>query len=272
MLNLQVQSKLLLCDLSAVKAQYQHLADEHKTLSNFIRDLGHMITDYTDLLLDDESDIIGVTEQHIVPPAELPTEPPAELPTEPPTEPPAELPTEPPTELPAAYYFATEQLPYLVIEPAPAHAPAYITALKEYVYHSDSKFNGDAFHLAENVLDYNINTCSDNELVMILNMCRIIKTTGKKGKFTMKDKQNILACKYPVATSTELKKLIKGIETKLTNQHGKYSNQQKLNSIKVSTNAVYTDSWLKRISSFTANLPVLTLDNNNPLDIFLGNT
>jgi len=142
-------------------------------------------------------------------------------------------------------------------------------ALKEYEYFTDESFNGDIFHIAKHHLKVDINTCDMKQMVMLLNMSRIVKK-GKKGKFTITEKVRILKERYKLNdTQKDIKSKIAEIERDLETELGKYATQQKLNNIKVSTDVVYRQDWINKVNNFVDNLPTFTKKQASALDIFL---
>jgi len=155
-----------------------------------------------------------------------------------------------------------------------------IAALKNYQYSVTEKLNGEVFHIIEHHLKADANNLTLDQLVMALNMARIVKN-GKEGKLTLAERVEV-AQKHPHWPATTTKKAarekISEIEKRLEDEHGKYATKAKLAKTKFDTTATYSDEWMETVTDFSENVTTgMTLDDfvapkapQSPLDKFMG--
>lgn len=130
-----------------------------------------------------------------------------------------------------------------------------ITALRSKPYSVNQDLNGDVFHIIEHHLKADVNTLSVDDLVMALNMARVIRK-DKEAKMTLAERAEIFAM-HPSITATtkkDSKEQISEIEKRLEEVHGKYATKASLTKTKFDTSATYESEWLNKISGFADNL------------------
>lgn len=130
-----------------------------------------------------------------------------------------------------------------------------ITALRSKPYSVNQDLNGDVFHIIEHHLKADANTLTVDDLVMALNMARVIRN-DKEAKMTLAERAEIFA-KHPSITATtkkDAKEQISEIEKRLEEVHGKYATKASLTKTKFDTSATYEGEWLNKISGFADNL------------------
>jgi len=128
-------------------------------------------------------------------------------------------------------------------EPEPEPEPEPET-LADFTYWKDDDINGDIFHVAENILNINLKTCSTKEKLMAMKMARINRK-GKCASFVQAEYVQVLNI-----TKEELARLSKELES----EHGKYSTKDAIMKRKVNTTSIYDNEHMQRVINFTKNM------------------
>jgi hypothetical protein len=132
---------------------------------------------------------------------------------------------------------------------------ALITALKNHSYSVSDDLNGEIFHIIENHLKADVNTLTVEQLVMALNMCRVVRN-GKEARLTKKDRVDLYTL-HPLVTAGTKKAAsedLTAIEIDLEETHGKYATKAKLSKTRYDTSAAYGDDWMVSVTSFSGTL------------------
>ena len=120
----------------------------------------------------------------------------------------------------------------------PARSP-----LHEFVYWKDDDINGDIFHIAENILKVDLETCTLKEKAMAMKMARINKN-GKSASFVQKDYMDILGLN---------KKELATLFLELEAEHGKFHTKASLMKVKYDTTSVYDKEHMDKVVNFCFN-------------------
>lgn len=127
------------------------------------------------------------------------------------------------------------------------------TALEQLTYSVTESFNGDAFHIIDAHLRTTFDDLTLNELVMTLNMCRIVKA-GKESRLTLAQRAEIVTLHPDFTAGKNTKKAqreaLSEIEKSLEDKHGKYASKATLVKTKFDTSTSYTDEWIDKVTSF----------------------
>lgn len=129
------------------------------------------------------------------------------------------------------------------------------TALKGKTYSVSDDLNGDIFHIIEHHLKADADNLSVEELVMALNMCRVVRN-GKEARMTKRERCDIYEL-HPAVTTTTKKataEALSQLELDLEEKHGKYSTKAKLAKTKYDTSATYGDEWMTEVTTFSGKL------------------
>lgn len=127
------------------------------------------------------------------------------------------------------------------------------TALEQLTYSVTESFNGDAFHIIDAHLRTTFDDLTLDELVMTLNMCRIIKA-GKESRLTLAQRAEIVTLHPDFKAGKNTKKAereaLSELEKCLEDKHGKYASKATLVKTKFDTSTSYTDEWIDKVTSF----------------------
>lgn len=125
-------------------------------------------------------------------------------------------------------------------------------ALKKLTYSVTEQFNGDAYHIIEAHLRTTPDELTLDQLVMLLNMCRIVKA-GKEARLTVAQRAEI-ANLHPDfqagATKKAQREVLSEIEKRLEYEHGKYASKAQLVKKKFETDVSYSREWLNKVTGF----------------------
>lgn len=128
-----------------------------------------------------------------------------------------------------------------------------INALRQQTYSISEEFNGDAFHIIEAHLQTSPENLSLDQLIMLLNMCRVIRN-GKEAKMPLAYRA-ALAALHPTfperGTLKAAREYLSEAEKRLEREHGKYATKSALMKTKYATQITYREEWLAKITSFT---------------------
>lgn len=131
------------------------------------------------------------------------------------------------------------------------------TALEQLTYSVTESFNGDAFHIIDAHLRTTFDDLTLDQLVMTLNMCRIVKA-GKEARLTLAQRAEIVTLHPDFQAGKNTKKAqreaLSEIEKRLEDKHGKYASKATLVKTKFDTSTSYTDEWIDKVTSFADNV------------------
>ena len=125
-------------------------------------------------------------------------------------------------------------------------------ALKELPYSVTEQFNGDAYHIIEAHLRTTPEELTLDQLVMLLNMCRIVKN-GKEARLTVAQRAEIVSLHPDFqagATKKAQREVLSEIEKRLEYEHGKYASKAQLVKKKFETDVSYSREWLDKVTGF----------------------
>ena len=125
-------------------------------------------------------------------------------------------------------------------------------ALKELPYSVTEAFNGDAYHIIEAHLRTTPDELTLDQLVMLLNMCRIVKA-GKEARLTVAQRAEIVSLHPDFqagATKKAQREVLSEIEKRLEHEHGKYASKAALVKKKFETEVSYSREWLDKVTGF----------------------
>lgn len=120
----------------------------------------------------------------------------------------------------------------------PAQGP-----LSSYTYWKDDDINGDIFHIAENILKIDLESCTIKEKAMAMKMARI-ERNGKSASFVQKDYLAVLGLN---------KKELANLFLELEQEHGKYHTKSALMKVKYDTTSVYDKEHMDKVVNFAFN-------------------
>lgn len=125
-------------------------------------------------------------------------------------------------------------------------------ALKELPYSVTEQFNGDAYHIIEAHLRTTPDELTLDQLVMLLNMSRIVKN-GKEARLTVAQRVEIVSLHPDFqggATKKAQREVLSEIEKRLEHEHGKYASKAALVKKKFETEVSYSREWLDKVTGF----------------------
>ena len=115
--------------------------------------------------------------------------------------------------------------------------------LEKYSYWKDDDINGNIFHIAENILKINLETCTIQEKAMAMKMSRINKN-GKCASFVQQDYLKILGI-----SKKELAELLLQLEA----EFGKFHTKASLMKVKYDTTTIYDQEHMDKVVNFCSN-------------------
>ena len=115
--------------------------------------------------------------------------------------------------------------------------------LEDFTYWKDDSINGNIFHIAENILKIDLDSCSLKEKAMAMKMARVNRN-GKCASFVQQDYLRILGI-----SKKELAELLLELEA----EHGKYHTKASLMKVKYDTTTIYDREHMDKVVNFCFN-------------------